>query len=229
MIFLFVLLLANHSHHVHAFSADDPSAFLFADEFYELMNTYETLSCYANPLEGGHGSMQATTIKVPMFLVQRTIEDYAAKSVPSDQYHTSLRSQLKAGMKIAFDSILYEPFNWLNHRDDVHDSFFGLSFPDDTGPLAFLCVEYMAIQHRFDVVLPFHTWIETRLNRRYTSDVLEAHFGVAFVFPNPYIVNTYTNKDLFSQWLVSQEMGLFTPSVYSSKYEVVYPCLVKVG
>ena len=169
------LLLTNHMlHHVRAFSADDPSAFLFANEFNEIMNTYETLACYANPLEGGHGSPQASTIKIPMFLVQKTIVEYATRSVPSDKYHDSLRSKLQSTMTIAFDSILFDSFNWLNHRDDVHDSFFGLSFPEDAGALSFLCVEYMAIQHRFNVVLPFHTWIETKLNRRYTSDVLEA-------------------------------------------------------
>ena len=90
-----------------------------------------------------------------------------------------------------------------------------------------LCVELMAIQGRFDAFLPFQTAIESWLQRRYMNDVLEAHFGIPFIQPDKEAVDVYTDKSLFGAWLVNKGLGAFTPTIYVSKWEVVYPCLVK--
>ena len=90
-----------------------------------------------------------------------------------------------------------------------------------------LCTEIFAIQRRFDVYLPFLTDVEAWLNRRYSTEVLEAHFGLPFVMPPMHIVDIYTSKSLFAEWMVNKGLAPFTPTVYSSKWEVAYPCLLK--
>ena len=90
-----------------------------------------------------------------------------------------------------------------------------------------LCSEIFALQNKFNLMLPFLTEVEVWHNRRYGTDELERHFGIPIIQPSADVVEKYTDKALFGEFMRTHGLAPFTPTIYQSKFEVVYPCLLK--
>ena len=131
-------------------------------------------------------------------------------------------------MTISFSNVFSRWIIVLSMHPTVKDRFFNLRDPPNPDDLLeeLLCTELFALQKRFDVMVPFRTAFETDLTRKYPKEVLQKHFGVLFMMPDKDAV-MFTDKAFFHQWLLANGLTAFTPTVYGSKFEVAYPCLVK--
>ena len=159
--------------------------------------------CWVNPdITQGRGVEETTGVSIPMADVIDKLRSTAYRTVATETFRSTLRSKLGSGMTIAFDNLF---FNWLNDmskHDSVTDSFMCHLFPLPVDQNQMLCVEYFALDGRYDVLVPFNTEIGEWLNRRYTTEDLQMHFGLPFIMPNPDIVQTYTDKSIFGDWMV---------------------------
>ena len=185
------------------YADDDISAFFFPDELEQLARESDTLWCWVNPdITQGRGQEETTGVSIPMADVMDRLRASAYTTVDTETFRTTLRNKLYSGMTIAFDNLF---FNWLNdmsRHESVTDAFMCHLFPLPVDLHQMLCVEYFALDRRYDVLVPFNTDIGEWLNRRYTTDDLQAHFGLPFIMPSPDIVQTYTDKSIFGDWMV---------------------------
>ena len=151
----------------------------------------------------------------------------ATQTFKQDAYIANLRDRLDTHMKVAFDNYLMRDFYGLAMMDGVGDSFVGVLYVDPFEMEPMLCLELFLILHKFDILLPFNTMYETWLNRRYPNAVLEQHFGIPVIGPDVATVERFTDKSLFAAWLQEHDLSPFTPTIYTSIWEVSYPLLVK--
>ena len=94
-------------------------------------------------------------------------------------------------------------------------------------PSELLCLETL-LQHRiFHALIPFETETELLLTRRHNTVFLNSHFGFPVIIPPADIINTFTNKSHFADWMVGAGFGAYIPSVYHSLKDVEYPVMVK--
>ena len=85
----------------------------------------------------------------------------------------------------------------------------------------------MMTRGRFDVVMPQTISHESALIRRHSIPVLEAHFGLPIIAPPSLPVTKLSDKGIFAEWMMTNNMTAFTPRNYPTKEDIVYPCLVK--
>ena len=90
-----------------------------------------------------------------------------------------------------------------------------------------LCLEILYISDKFNMFIPFLTESALALQKHHNIEFLEQHFGFPMVFPAADIINLFSDKALFGEWMVRQGLGGNIPSVYTSVAEVKYPVMVK--
>ena len=94
-------------------------------------------------------------------------------------------------------------------------------------PVDLLCMEVFAALGRYDVILPMWTNSAMYMQHAHSVDVLQAHFGLPFLSADADLIDTFTNKARFSEWLREHSLGQYTPEIFMTKHEARLPCLVK--
>ena len=112
-------------------------------------------------------------------------------------------------------------------KTNVVDSFIIFDIWPPASPRSILCLEVMLHQHMIDVFLPSFTQTIEALAHKLSIDVLSAHFGIPFITPSVENIKRFTDKSSFSDWMERNGLGTYIPTVYKSKAEARYPCLVK--
>ena len=85
----------------------------------------------------------------------------------------------------------------------------------------------MITRGRFDVVMPQTISHEASMIGRHSIPVLEAHFGMPIISPPLLPVTKLSDKGIFAEWMISNNLTMFTPRNYPTKDAIKYPCLVK--
>ena len=85
----------------------------------------------------------------------------------------------------------------------------------------------MYTSDKFNIFVPFLTESALTLQKHHNIEFLEQHFGFPMVFPSADIINLFSDKAQFGEWMVRQGLGGNIPSVYSSVSVVKYPVMVK--
>ena len=123
-----------------------------------------------------------------------------------------------------YESYLSNVINTLR----VNDSFIMLVSPGEgMGAKDLLCFEMLLIDKVADVAMPSWTNSELALAAKHDRELLEAHFGLPIIMSDPSVVEHFTNKSYFNEWMVSQHLHAFVPRVYESSRSVIYPVMVK--
>ena len=96
-----------------------------------------------------------------------------------------------------------------------------------TQPSTLLCLEMELLQKRFDVLMPITEAGEMTLTANHNVDFLEEHFGIPCIIPPISAIIVFMDKQRFVEWVTSNTLGQFLPTVYLSPETVLFPAVVK--
>ena len=210
---------------VHGLQREDPSAFLDQAQYAAITSTSTELVCdYSTYSRSGIAQHR---MSFPMHEVTANLTKYAYELSSPDRLQQTVVAKSRVSLVIGTE--FHYPDDMIavvNHKASM-DSFLTLNLWPPASPQSILCLEVLLHKGVIDVFLPTFPETEEMLARKHSVDLLTAHFGVPFIMPPPELVKTFTDKSSFSSWMAGAGLIEFTPTVFKSKSEVTFPCLVK--
>ena len=98
-----------------------------------------------------------------------------------------------------------------------------------TSYIDMLCVEYMILTTRVNVLLPFSESSERAvLGVHPIASFIERKRGIPVLTPPLDVIVTFGNKELFADWMVDNGLGEYHPILYRKQSDIEYPAVVKV-
>ena len=95
-------------------------------------------------------------------------------------------------------------------------------------PEGMLCAEMLLANKTVNAVLPFLEESEQNYVHKHNTEALERFYrGAVFFVPPADTITLFHDKQLFADWMVSNNMSYLLPTVYKSNEEVVYPAVIK--
>ena len=201
---------------------DDLSVFLSRSEFDAFKASRGGLRCLFGLFGLKHHSHGIQNITFPYDAVLGTLAAKIEKRAPIKQ---KAISDVIGNTRLLLQKLLSAAELARTATDIDQLDYFIIS--QITTPENLLCLEMLVDMGRVNVFIPFLTESALALQKHHNIEFLEQHFGFPMVFPAADIINLFSDKALFGEWMVRQGLGGNIPSVYTSVAEVKYPVMVK--